>query len=497
MTLVHFSPLDYVVVGAFLAAVLALGFSARLREASMLQFLTAGRALSLPAFVATLVTVWYGGILGVAESVSYFGIGAWLLVGVPYYVFAIVYAIWYAPRVREAEQISIPERVHRQFGRGAGLIAALLIFCLAVPAAHVLMLGSLVQSVTGWPLLLAVIVGAGVGTAFLYRGGLLADVRVSFIAFAMMYVGFIAIDAYCLITHPPASILPALREQDLLHFAGGKGPVVVLTFFILGAWTLIDPAFHQRVTSSASPQVGRRGVLTSVAFWFLFDVLSIGAALYAVALAHPRPEDAKLLYPAFGSQILPAGLRGLFFCGMLGTILSAMVGYTLVSGATVGREMIARAVPSVTDRQATQWSRFGIVIGLLVAIVLAVNIKSVVDLWYAWSGCVIGALLFPVTAAYFPRWRLSASPRWISASMALAFALSVGWLIQGQATNNPFLNVAIIRSEGGWRFSAEAEAQAATPGRWDLPVGTMIPALVISGLVLGAGTLVSRRRIGK
>ena len=77
------APLDMGVVGLFIVAILALGFSARLRENSVLQFLAAGRALTLPAFVATLVSTWYGGILGICESVSYYGVGTWLLMGVP------------------------------------------------------------------------------------------------------------------------------------------------------------------------------------------------------------------------------------------------------------------------------------------------------------------------------------------------------------------------------------------------------------------------------
>ncbi|HWA83993.1 MAG TPA: hypothetical protein VG820_11185, partial [Fimbriimonadaceae bacterium] len=336
---VSFAPLDYAVVALFFGAILALGFSAKLRNNTILQFLAAGRSLSLPAFVATLVTVWYGGILGIAESVTWFGIGTWLLMGVPYYVFAFVYAMWFAKRVRGGEQLSIPERLAARWGKSAGLVGAFIMFCLAVPAAHVLMLGSLVQSFTGWNLLVSVSIGALVGILFLYKGGLLADVRVGMLAFVMMYVGFLVIDVYCLATHPPATILPSLRDQGMLDWAGGKGPIVVFTFFILGAWTLVDPAFHQRVASSGSPELGRKGVFVSIGFWFLFDVLSMTAALYAVALANPKPEDGKLLYPIFGGQILPPGLKAVFFCGMLGTILSAMVGYTLVSGATIGREI--------------------------------------------------------------------------------------------------------------------------------------------------------------
>src|SRR5579862_1237580 len=476
---VTFAPLDYLVVGLFLAAILALGFSAKLRDSSILQFLTAGRSLSLPAFVATLVTVWYGGILGIADSVTYYGIGTWLLMGVPYYLFAFVYAIWFAKRVRGADQISIPERLTMRWGKTAGLVGALIMFCLAVPAAHVLMLGSLVQSFTGWDQMPAIIVATLIGVLFLYKGGLLADVRVGMLDFVMMYVGFLVIDVYCLATHPPSTIVSSLRDQNMLSFSGGKGPLVVATFMILGSWTLVDPAFHQRVASSESPETGRRGIFVSIGFWFLFDILSIGAALYAMALVKTKPSSL-LLYPVFGDQILPSGLKALFFCGMLGTILSAMVGYTLVSGATIGREIVARLKPGLTDTEVTLASRAGIVISCVFAIWLALNIHHVVDLWYSWTGCVIGAMLIPVAIAYLRDKAFLTAPSWIVASMVLAFVVSFVWLLYGLKTNNSLLNVAFIQSEHGLSIKAEAEPDSPSPGRLDVPVGTLAPALVIS-----------------
>ena len=161
--MLHLAPLDVGVLIAYLAAVLALGFSARLRDNSLLQYLTAGRSLSLPAFVATLVATWYGGILGIGDSVKYFGLGTILLNGVPYYLFAVLYALWWAPRVRAADQISLPERLHVRYGKPAALVGAGLVFMLAAPAAHTLMLGTLLKLSTGLSLPLSVCVAAIVG----------------------------------------------------------------------------------------------------------------------------------------------------------------------------------------------------------------------------------------------------------------------------------------------------------------------------------------------
>jgi SSS family solute:Na+ symporter len=471
--LLTLSGLDWVVVGVFVAAILGLGFSARLRDSSVLQFLAAGRSLTLPVFVATLVSTWYGGVLGIGESVSYFGLGTWLLLGFPFYVFALIYALVLAPRVRGAEQISIPERLASRWGPKVGLMAAVLIFLLAVPAAHVLMLGTLVQALTGWSLPLSVVLATVVGTLFLYRGGLLADVRVGLLAFVMMYVGFGIIALWCLFHHPPTATFATIENKALLQFSGGSGPLVVLSFFILGAWTLVDPGFHQRVASAESPETGRRGVLVSIGFWFLFDLLTVTTGMYALALLKPLPAQPLNIFPALGQQVLPGGLKAIFVCGMIGTIVSAMVGYTLVSGATLGREGIARLRPNASDEQVKLWTRGGFVVACLVAVALALSIESVVSLWYNWSGAVVGAMLIPVAFAYSPRERFNGRSEVVLASMGLAFMASFCWLVYGLRTQNALLEVVLFKQ----KFS----------------LGTLVPGLAVSALVLGLGTGLFRR----
>ena len=71
------NPLDWgllVVYFGFLVFVWARGR----RAADAPDYLVAGRRLTLPAFVATLVATWYGGILGIGEYTWRYGVSNWL-----------------------------------------------------------------------------------------------------------------------------------------------------------------------------------------------------------------------------------------------------------------------------------------------------------------------------------------------------------------------------------------------------------------------------------
>ena len=82
--------IDYLLIVIYLATLLALGFVKRLKKDSTAsQLIVGGRVLTLPAFVASLVSTWYGGILGVGEYSYLYGLSNWLVFGLPYYLYTL------------------------------------------------------------------------------------------------------------------------------------------------------------------------------------------------------------------------------------------------------------------------------------------------------------------------------------------------------------------------------------------------------------------------
>ena len=120
------------------------------------DFLLAGRTLTLPMFVATLVSTWYGGILGVGEFSYRYGISNWVVFGAPYYVFALLFALLLAKRIRATNHLTIPDKLEASYDRRTALLGGVLTFFLITPAAYVLMVGILIQLVFGLDLVTSV-----------------------------------------------------------------------------------------------------------------------------------------------------------------------------------------------------------------------------------------------------------------------------------------------------------------------------------------------------
>src|SRR2546426_5500409 len=86
------SPLDWALVLGYFGFLAAVWLRLLGHRLAALDYLVAGRRVTLPAFVATLVATWYGGILGAGGYSYRHGLSNWLGFGVPYYIGALGFA---------------------------------------------------------------------------------------------------------------------------------------------------------------------------------------------------------------------------------------------------------------------------------------------------------------------------------------------------------------------------------------------------------------------
>jgi SSS family solute:Na+ symporter len=185
------------------------------------------------------------------------------------------------------------------------------------------------------------------------------------------------------------------------------------------------------------------------------------------------PENALLIYPLFGDQVLPQGLKAVFICGMLGTILTAMVGYALVGGATIGRELVCRALGIEDEATVANWSRAGILIACLVAIPVSLFFKSVVLLWYLWAGVIIGALLIPTLVSYLSKRPERLHSGAVALSMLCGFIISLAWLV--------------------FTWSREQGQTVNLAKGVEFDIGTLLPGVAVGALALAVGSAVLGR----
>lgn len=401
------------------------------------EFLLAGRKLSLPGFVVTLVATWYGGILGIGENTYSYGIQTWFIFGLPYYIFAILFAFLIAGRINETKFISIPDQFHGRFGKTAGVVSALYILFLASPAPYILSIGILLQFTTGLSFGLSLLMATGLSLSYIWIGGFKAVVRTDRLQFGFMFVGFLLLLIFSMKSSGPISelVLPVSH----LNITGGASIQYIVVWFFIALWTFVDPGFYQRCAAAKSPQTAKKGILISIGFWFIFDMLTLSTGLYAKALL--TAGDPLFAYPRLGAMVLPPLAYGIFITGLLATIMSTIDSLGLISAITFGRDILWRIQsPTSTDKlkwnnESTIFVRKGLIITAFIALILAFSIPSVVKLWYGLGSILVPGLVLPFLISF----KNNRPKENILLMMVSPVLVSIFWILLGKLLNGyPF-----------------------------------------------------------
>ena len=226
------------------------------------EYLVAGRRLTLPAFVATLVSTWYGGILGVGEYAWRHGLSNWLVFGVPYYSAPALFAFLLAARARRSRLLSIPDLLEQTLRPRPG--AARRRHAVRDDRAGGLRADARRAGATGHRL--AAVAGGQPGiallsVAYVFRGGLKAVVDTDRVQFVLMFAGFLVLVPVCMVKLGGWGWLRAQRAATHLTWDGGLGWQAVFVWYFIALSTLVEPAFYQRCYAAQDEKTARRGIL--------------------------------------------------------------------------------------------------------------------------------------------------------------------------------------------------------------------------------------------
>jgi len=420
------SPLDWALIVAYFAMLAWVWAQRFRRRTSVDDYFVAGRAVTLPAFVATLVASWYGGILGVGEYSYRYGLANWLVFGVPYYAGALLFALLFARRARATRHYTIPDLLDAHYGRGAALVGAATVFVQSAPAAYVLMLGTLFAAMFGAPLVPCVVAAAVLSVFYVDRGGLRTVILTDQVQFALMYGGFATILAFLFARHGGVPFLRAHVPASHWSWNGGNPAGAIFVWYFIALSTLVDPGFFQRAYAARDGDLARRGVLWSIAFWIVFDFMTTTTGFYARALL-PHLKDPVFAFPELARLTLPPVALGLFYLGMIATVMSTIDAYAFIAATTVGRDVIWRLRGARDDEKLPALSRIGLWTATAFATALALARQSVVGLWHDLGSIVTPTLLLPVALALAGRGRLG--PRATLVLMLVPGGLAVAWVL--------------------------------------------------------------------
>ena len=423
--MISFSTLDIIIIIGFFSLVLAVGFFfGRKSTESAEDYLLSGRKVGLFLFILANVSTWYGGILGVGEFTYRYGLVSWFTQGFPYYIFALLFALLFAKKIREASLFTIPDKLTEVYGKKAGILSAIFVFILVSPAPYLLMTANLFSLMFNTNMLISLIISLVVSFAYLFKGGYRSDLYTDAIQFFVMFGGFIIILILSFNSLGGFSFLAHNLPPEHLKITGNASPAFIIVWFLIALWTFADPGFHQRCYAARDGNTAVKGIIISIFFWALFDFLTTSTGLFARALL-PGINQPVRAYPLLAEKILSSGIKGIFYAGMFATIISTSNSFFFLSATTIGRDFIFKLSPSKNNLKLKNYTIIGLAVSGIVSVLLAYFIPSVIELWYTIGSVCIPGMILPIVSSYYPK--LKIDKNLLFTEMIIAVTVSVTW----------------------------------------------------------------------
>jgi solute:Na+ symporter, SSS family len=387
------------------------------------EYFLAGRRLTLPMFVATLVTTWYGNLLGTAEFAYKEGMVQWLTQGLFWYAVYIFFALFLAKKIRESKLFTLPDQLENFYDSKTAILGAVINLIMLNPAPYILSMGVIFEIVLGLPAWQGLIIGTLVPFLYTFRGGFKAVVITDMIQFVFMFLGLALIIPFAIQKFGFDNLMNGIPKSHLT-MTGTLSWQVILAWFLIATWSLVDTSFFQRTYAAQDVKTAQRGILLATAFWFVFDFMITFTGIFAFTV---MPDlDPKTSLPVFASAVLPPIAKGIFFTGLIATVMSTLDSLTFSSAMCISKDLYQKIFKVTDAKKIIAFNKLAIVIVVVLGLIVALSFESLIKIMYYKGSVGISGLLIPLLAGFFLKKKLQANTAFLS--MLLGSGSCILWI---------------------------------------------------------------------
>ena len=407
------SALDWLVILAYLAVMLYIGYHSMKTVKTDEDFVLAGRNVGNIYIILSLFASFTGlsGLFGTPQYVYEYGIaGWWWWATFPIGVF--IMGMTMAKLLRRRMHVTLPDVVDVNHSSKAVRVAASLVTVwnyLAGPAGQVAGIVLVITTFTDLNGTAAVIVAYIIIVLFTLLGGFRAVVYTdSLQAVLFLVVLGLVIPAVLLLHYDVPEALAQTTSIDGFYKLFGSVPAgTMITWWLLAPAGFIDNMALQRVFAAKDEKSAKGNITAAFLLMIIFGLILmfIGIMARFILPAGSDPASAML---NLSQLVLPKGMLGLLVAAFAGVAVSTASSTLLVCSSTLEQDVYSVLRNTGKEKPASSLlvNRLFVVLVGLIALVLALKVPSVTQiLMYGYSVYVPG-LLLPVIAGSF-HWKLS------------------------------------------------------------------------------------------
>ncbi|WP_329117582.1 sodium:solute symporter [Streptomyces sp. NBC_01465] len=397
--------IDYAVIVIYLAGMLAMGWWGMRRAKSKSEFLVAGRRLGPAMYSGTMAAIVLGGastIGGVGLGYQYGLSGAWMVFTIGLGLLAL--SVFFSARIARLKVYTVSEMLDLRYGGKAGLISGIVMwaYTLMLAVTSTIAYATIFDVIFDMHRTVAIILGGAIVVAYSTLGGMWSITITDMVQFVVKSVGI-------LILLLPIAVIRAggfsemKAELPTSYFDPlGIGGETIFTYVLIYTFgMLIGQDIWQRVFTARSDKVARAGGTVAGTYCLLYAIAGavIGTAAKVLYPHLANPDDA---FATIVKDQLPMGVRGLVLAAALAAVMSTSSG-ALIACATVANNDIWSRLKGLTgsaraegDHDEVKGNRIFILVMGIAVIVIAIQLKSVVEGLTVAYDLLVGGLLVPI-----------------------------------------------------------------------------------------------------
>jgi len=411
--------LDYVVLGLYIASMIAITVYTKNRSKSVNEFLLAGKkglngwmsAFSYgTTYFSAVIFIGYAGKFGSQYQLA----ATWIGVGNAVIGALFAWIVLAKRTKRMTSKLSaktMPEFFEKRYDRkNLKFLSAIVIFLFLIPysASVYSGLSSLFESVFNIPGWVVMIVLAGITALYLFFGGYFATALSDFVQGIIMLVGVVLMVIYFLNYE---TVNWDISELNWFTFESAKkgiyGDTVSLLSLILltsfGVWAL--PQTIHKYYAVRDNKAIMQGTVVSTIFALVigFSAYFVGGLYSKFNLTATNPD---YFIPEMLMLVIPAGLMGVIAVLILSASMSTLSSVSLASASVVAVDLYKGKInKNAEDKKVSLVMRVLCLIFIAISVILAIlnekfHISAIAYLmglsWGTLAGCFIGPYVLGV-----------------------------------------------------------------------------------------------------
>ncbi len=433
------TPVDYSIIGLYLAGMLALGVYAQFQQRTAEDYYVGGRRLGAGSIAILWMASWIGGavVIGSAGRAHELGVTA-IWYGLALATGCFLFAALFAARIKRIgdinQHVTYPDLIETKFDARTRVVATITtaLAFVAFAAGQLSAAASIMQVMFDWSFGISLLLTTFVVVVYTAFGGFLAITYTDWLQLILLVLGVVVIGVPTAVISggTPEALLVSLPDRFFDLGEWGWPAVAALVVSVSLSFVVSMDSFT-RCYAAKDETAARRGPMIAV---ILIIVIAASATWIGLTAAHLYPdiEGGDQVLPQFIEALFPVGLKGLILVGLLAAVMSTADICILTVSANVSRDLYQRFVnPSVSNRTLLKMSiATSLVVGVLAGL-MAWRLQDVIDILLIGFTINGAALVIPTVAALSCQYTDATAAFW---SMVVGLLTVLCWQVINQTS---------------------------------------------------------------